>query len=225
MRRAARCSSVMRAWMIPGIAAGLLLAMGGCSRSGGPPVRDASQPSPSSSPPRSAGCADVPTSAYLEKLLKAAPAQNGDAANGNPGTRSAWAQQTTSRRASARSAVGQSPSGADSPCTRDRSGLGVSGDTACADHEIPKRVRLAAGLAPTGLPSDEIVYTAADGPSPFAHPLCPNTFRDGNKIGTNGLPQATSTGRHWAGRKARIRNHRAPNDFRTGRDLVLKPFY
>ena len=62
-------------------------------------------------------------------------------------------------------------------------GLGVSGDTACADHEIAKRVRLAAGLAPTGLPSDEIVYTATDGPSPFAHPLCPNTFRDGTKIG------------------------------------------
>jgi uncharacterized protein GlcG (DUF336 family) len=62
-------------------------------------------------------------------------------------------------------------------------GLGVSGDTACADHEIAKRVRLAAGLAPTGLPSDEIVYSAVDGASPFAHPLCPNTFRDGNKIG------------------------------------------
>ena len=62
-------------------------------------------------------------------------------------------------------------------------GLGVSGDTACADHEIAKRVRLAAGLAPNGLPTDEIVYTAADGPSPFAHPLCPNTFRDGSKIG------------------------------------------
>ena len=62
-------------------------------------------------------------------------------------------------------------------------GLGVSGDTACADHEIAKRVRLAAGLAPNGLPTDEIVYTAPDGPSPFAHPLCPNTFRDGNKVG------------------------------------------
>jgi uncharacterized protein GlcG (DUF336 family) len=62
-------------------------------------------------------------------------------------------------------------------------GLGVSGDTACTDHEIAKRLRLAAGLAPTGLPSDEIVYTAADGASPFAHPLCPNTFRDGVKIG------------------------------------------
>jgi uncharacterized protein GlcG (DUF336 family) len=62
-------------------------------------------------------------------------------------------------------------------------GLGVSGDTSCADHEIAKRVRLAAGLAPAGLPSDEIVYTAADGPSPFAHPLCANTFRDGTRIG------------------------------------------
>ena len=62
-------------------------------------------------------------------------------------------------------------------------GLGVSGDTSCADHEIAKRVRLAAGLAPSGLPSDEIVYTAADGPSPFAHPLCANTFRDGIRLG------------------------------------------
>ena len=62
-------------------------------------------------------------------------------------------------------------------------GVGVSGDTACADHEIAKRVRQSAGLAANGLPSDEIVYTSADGPSPFAHPLCANTFRDGNKIG------------------------------------------
>ena len=62
-------------------------------------------------------------------------------------------------------------------------GLGVSGDTSCADHEIAKRVRVAAGLDPKGLPSDEIVYTVADGPSPFAHPLCANTFRDGVKLG------------------------------------------
>ena len=59
--------------------------MSGCSRSGGPQVRDASQPPPSSSPPRSAGCADVPTSADLEKLLKSAPAQNGDAGGLNHG--------------------------------------------------------------------------------------------------------------------------------------------
>jgi len=61
--------------------------------------------------------------------------------------------------------------------------LGVSGDTSCTDHEIAKRMRQAAGLDPKGLPSDDILYTAADGPSPFAHPLCPNTYRDGNKVG------------------------------------------
>jgi uncharacterized protein GlcG (DUF336 family) len=62
-------------------------------------------------------------------------------------------------------------------------GLGVSGDTSCADHEIAKRTRSSAGLAPTGLPSDDILYSSADGPSPFVHPLCANTFRDGKKIG------------------------------------------
>ncbi len=62
-------------------------------------------------------------------------------------------------------------------------GLGVSGDTACTDHEIAKRVRQSVGLAPNGLPSDEIVYASVDGASPFAHPLCTNTFRDGRKLG------------------------------------------
>ena len=62
-------------------------------------------------------------------------------------------------------------------------GLGVSGDTSCTDHEIAKRIRQAAGLAPSGLPSDDIVYAAVDGPSPFAHAMCPNTFRDGKKLG------------------------------------------
>jgi uncharacterized protein GlcG (DUF336 family) len=61
--------------------------------------------------------------------------------------------------------------------------LGVSGDTSCTDHEIAKRVRQAASLAPAGLPSDDILYTAVDGPSPFAHPLCANTYRDGKKVG------------------------------------------
>src|SRR5918993_4022521 len=68
-------------------------------------------------------------------------------------------------------------------------GLGVSGDTSCTDHEIAKRVRKASGLAPNGLPSDEIVYTAVDGPSVFAHPLCPNTFRDGKKVGDEAAAQ------------------------------------
>jgi uncharacterized protein GlcG (DUF336 family) len=63
-------------------------------------------------------------------------------------------------------------------------GLGVSGDTSCADHEIAKRVRQGGGLTPpSSVPSDDITYTSADGASPFAHPLCPNTFRDGKKIG------------------------------------------
>jgi len=62
-------------------------------------------------------------------------------------------------------------------------GLGVSGDTSCTDHEIAKRMRVAGGLDPKGLPSDDIVFTSVDGPSPFAHPLCPNTFRDGKKVG------------------------------------------
>ena len=61
--------------------------------------------------------------------------------------------------------------------------LGVSGDTSCADHEIAKRVRQSAGLAPNGLPSDDILYSSVDGPSPFVHPLCANTYRDGRKVG------------------------------------------
>lgn len=65
-------------------------------------------------------------------------------------------------------------------------GLGVSGDTACADHEVAKRVRDLAGLNPVGLGGplvDDIVYTVADGPSVFAHSLCPNTHRNGVFIG------------------------------------------
>jgi uncharacterized protein GlcG (DUF336 family) len=63
-------------------------------------------------------------------------------------------------------------------------GLGVSGDTACADHEIAKRVRHLAQLDPeAGAYADDIVFAAADGPSPFAHPLCANTWRNGQKLG------------------------------------------
>ena len=63
-------------------------------------------------------------------------------------------------------------------------GLGVSGDTSCADHEIAKRVRTLAGLNPAGGPAvDDIVYSPPDAPSVFAHPVCPNTFRNGVSIG------------------------------------------
>lgn len=63
-------------------------------------------------------------------------------------------------------------------------GLGISGDTACADHEIAKRVRDLAGLNPSGGPlADDITYSGADGANPFTHPLCPNTVRNGASLG------------------------------------------
>jgi len=65
-------------------------------------------------------------------------------------------------------------------------GLGVSGDTACADHEIAKKVRDLAGLNPPGgALVDDIVFSSdAGGPSAFDHPVCPNTIRNGVFIGT-----------------------------------------
>lgn len=63
-------------------------------------------------------------------------------------------------------------------------GLGLSGDTACADHEIAKRIRHLAGLDPEKDEfADDITYSAADGASVFTHPLCPNTWRNGQKLG------------------------------------------
>ena len=69
-------------------------------------------------------------------------------------------------------------------------GLGVSGDTSCADHEIAKRVRTAAALNPSGgAAADDIKYSSVDGASVFTHPLCLNTFRNGTHIGDE-LPSA-----------------------------------
>jgi uncharacterized protein GlcG (DUF336 family) len=63
-------------------------------------------------------------------------------------------------------------------------GLGVSGDTSCADHEIAKRVRTLASLDPPGGAAvDDITYSNPDGASVFTHPLCVNTFRNGVLIG------------------------------------------
>jgi uncharacterized protein GlcG (DUF336 family) len=63
-------------------------------------------------------------------------------------------------------------------------GLGVSGDTPCADHEIAKRLRTALKLDPVKGPSvDDIQYSSVDGATIYTHPLCPNTWRDGQKIG------------------------------------------
>jgi hypothetical protein len=70
-------------------------------------------------------------------------------------------------------------------------GLGISGDTSCADHEIAKRVRQLAGLTPTGGSDvDDITYSLADGASQFSHPVCINTYRNGTLIGT----EAKATG-------------------------------
>ena len=60
------------------------------------------------------------------------------------------ARRTTRRPGSARSAAAPSRSVAALALYKGQTrvgGLGVSGDTSCADHEIAKRVRLAAGLA------------------------------------------------------------------------------
>jgi uncharacterized protein GlcG (DUF336 family) len=63
-------------------------------------------------------------------------------------------------------------------------GLGVSGDTACADHEIAKRVRHLAGLNPPGgATADDIIYESVDGANLLGHSLCLNTVRNGEFIG------------------------------------------
>jgi uncharacterized protein GlcG (DUF336 family) len=62
--------------------------------------------------------------------------------------------------------------------------FGVSGDTACADHEISKRVRDLAGLNPPGgALADDIIYIGVDPPNDLAHPVCDNTVRNGEFIG------------------------------------------
>lgn len=69
-------------------------------------------------------------------------------------------------------------------------GLGLSGDTACADHEIAKRIRHLANLDPEkGQFADDITYSSVDGPSVFSHPLCPNTWRNGKKLGEEAKAQ------------------------------------
>ena len=63
-------------------------------------------------------------------------------------------------------------------------GLGVSGDTPCADHEIAKRIRRIAQLDPErGALADDISYSSVEGASVFSHPLCPNTWLNGKRIG------------------------------------------
>ncbi len=64
-------------------------------------------------------------------------------------------------------------------------GLGVSGDTSCADHEVAKRIRNMASMnPPAAAGTDDIVYSPPDDPSVFAHPVCVNTWRNGTQIGS-----------------------------------------
>ncbi len=68
-------------------------------------------------------------------------------------------------------------------------GLGISGDTACTDHEIAKRVRDLAALNPAGgALADDITYTIPDGAGPFTHPACINTWRNGVKLNQDEKP-------------------------------------
>ncbi len=63
-------------------------------------------------------------------------------------------------------------------------GLGVSGDTSCADHEIAKTTRDGLSLNPPGgALADDITYSSVDGASQFTHPLCLNTWRNGVFVG------------------------------------------
>jgi uncharacterized protein GlcG (DUF336 family) len=63
-------------------------------------------------------------------------------------------------------------------------GLGASGDTPCADHEIAKRMRDKAGLNPAGgALADDIQYSKVDKASVYTHPLCLHTWRNGKKVG------------------------------------------
>lgn len=69
-------------------------------------------------------------------------------------------------------------------------GLGVSGDTSCADHEVAKKLRDLLDLNPPGgATADDISYSSKDGASAFTHPLCINTYRNGEFIG-NEAPAA-----------------------------------
>jgi uncharacterized protein GlcG (DUF336 family) len=62
--------------------------------------------------------------------------------------------------------------------------LGISGDTSCTDHEIAKRVRNLANMnPPAGATADDISYSSVDGANVFTHPLCLNTWRNGEFIG------------------------------------------
>lgn len=52
-------------------------------------------------------------------------------------------------------------------------GLGLSGDTACADHSVAWRMRLGLGMEPPN-PTDQLPFTSIGNQQPNGHPHCPN---------------------------------------------------
>lgn len=109
------------------------------------------------------------------------------AANGNPFDPACLATPDDPMRKQGQVCGGTITFGGGLALYRDKTkvgGLGVSGDTPCADHEVAKRIRAAAGLnPPQGQAVDDIQYGVVDGPSIYLHPLCPNTWRNGEHIG------------------------------------------
>lgn len=105
----------------------------------------------------------------------------------NPFSPECLVAPTDSRKTDGRICGGSIAFGGGVPLYRNKTrigGLGLSGDTACADHEIAKRIRHLASLDPEkGEFVDDITYSVADGASVFSHPLCPNTWRNGSKVG------------------------------------------
>ena len=71
-------------------------------------------------------------------------------------------------------------------------GLGVSGDTACADHEIAKRIRHLAQLDPEkGEFADDIIYTAPTARRRSRIRCAPIRGGTGRKLATRSTRPAT----------------------------------
>ena len=123
------------------------------------------------------------------------------------------------RPASARSAAGRSPSGADSPCTRDRRESAVSASAATPPAPT-MRSPSAYGWRPAS-PPPACRPTRSSTPPPTVRRLCSSAVpehvsrrqQDRRRIACRRLLRRHRTRRP----EARIEKHRAPNDFRTGR--------
>lgn len=63
-------------------------------------------------------------------------------------------------------------------------GVGVSGDTACADHSVAWRIRSILKLVPPS-PTDTITLTAGATPATGGHPRCPNDTGTQGQTATN----------------------------------------